>query len=350
MFAKAPAPAGSSGPPGPVATAAAVPDWLRAWLVGGAAACAAVTFTNPFELGGAKKKPEYSSSFRAARNIFKNEGLRGLQRGLAPAYGYQLLMNGIAAVCLFPSRHPACLSAFALELGLYDQLKSLLHRALHPRDHAEIPVAHSLTVAAGLCSGVCGALVASPLFLVKTRLQSQTPAANLAVGFQHKYTGSLNALASIYRTQGFRGLYHGVDASAFRTGLGSAVQLSSYDGIKRAVVRTGHFDEPSPVVHWLSSLLTGFIVAVAMTPADVVATRSYNQPHDPATGRGLYYANPIDCFIKTVRAEGFPALYKGFWVRAHHTHLSPSVGHRGRPANRFRFAPFLLFTFADCRR
>jgi solute carrier family 25 protein 34/35 len=31
-----------------------------------------------------------------------------------------------------------------------------------------------------------------------------------------------------------------------------------------------------------------------------------------AKGKGLLYKNIIDCFIKTLRIEGFWALYKGF--------------------------------------
>ena len=70
------------------------------------------------------------------------------------------------------------------------------------------------------------------------------------------------------------------------------------------------------------------------TPADVVKARIMNQPTDEK-GRGLVYKNSLDCFITTVRGEGFfgkkgdflsknvltvsvSALYKGFlpcWLR-----------------------------------
>ena len=69
------------------------------------------------------------------------------------------------------------------------------------------------------------------------------------------------------------------------------------------------------------------------TPADVVKARIMNQ-HTDEKGRGLVYKNSLDCFITTVKGEGFfgkknflvtvfltlsvSALYKGFlpcWLR-----------------------------------
>jgi solute carrier family 25 protein 34/35 len=36
----------------------------------------------------------YNNVFDVFRKTWKNEGIRGLQRGLMPAYGYQILLNG----------------------------------------------------------------------------------------------------------------------------------------------------------------------------------------------------------------------------------------------------------------
>lgn len=63
--------------------------------------------------------------------------------------------------------------------------------------------------------------------------------------------------------------------------------------------------------------MSGLIAATLGTPADVIRTRVMNQPTDDK-GRGLSYKGPLECLIKTVRAEGFGALYKGFfpiWAR-----------------------------------
>jgi hypothetical protein len=36
----------------------------------------------------------YNNVMDVFRKTWKNEGIRGLQRGLLPAYGYQILLNG----------------------------------------------------------------------------------------------------------------------------------------------------------------------------------------------------------------------------------------------------------------
>lgn len=48
--------------------------------------------------GELAKDPAFEKVYKNVGDVFKktwrNEGLRGLQRGLIPAYGYQVLLNG----------------------------------------------------------------------------------------------------------------------------------------------------------------------------------------------------------------------------------------------------------------
>ena len=59
------------------------------------------------------------------------------------------------------------------------------------------------------------AALGSPLFLVKARIQAYSPA--FPVGAQHHYKNSRDALRSIYREGGLRGLWRGVNAAILRT-------------------------------------------------------------------------------------------------------------------------------------
>jgi len=64
-------------------------------------------------------------------------------------------------------------------------------------------------------------------------------------------------------------------------------------------------------------VVAGLVGTAAACPADVVKSRMMNQSYD-ATGKGLYYANSMDCLRRTVFEEGPLALYKGFltcWIR-----------------------------------
>ena len=66
---------------------------------------------------------------------------------------------------------------------------------------------------------------------------------------------------------------------------------------------------------WLNalgaSMISGVAVVAFMTPFDVVSTRLYNQATD-AKGKGLYYNNVFDCFVKIYRKEGTWGFYKGW--------------------------------------
>ncbi|KAF9166087.1 Mitochondrial oxaloacetate carrier protein [Actinomortierella ambigua] len=287
------------------------PSALLGFISGGLAACGAVTLTNPAEViktrlqlqGELMKtapgtKRIYTNFGQAFMHIAKYEGIRGLQRGLGSAYMYQILMNGT-------------------RLGLYDPIKHSVHALLNT-DPAR--PSHLVNICAGFSGGILSAALASPLFLVKTRLQSWTSHEPSRVGVQHYYKHTPDALRQIYRAGGLKGLYRGVDASMMRTGMGSSVQLPLYDVVKSSLIQYGGL-ENGALCHGLSSLISGFFLCIVMNPFDIISTRMYNQGVDPKTGKGLFYNNPVDCAVKTIRAEGIKALYKGF--TAHYVRIGP---------------------------
>ncbi|KAI8372915.1 mitochondrial carrier domain-containing protein [Radiomyces spectabilis] len=282
------------------------------FVIGGLAACGAVTFTNPWEvvktrlqLQGelvragalAESSRPYHNSFQGLKVVFQHEGLRGIQRGLGVAYIYQVCLNG--------SR-----------LGLYEPVRSGIVNGLGLKsDHTLLAAG----VFSGAVAGMFGALLGSPLFLIKTRRQSYSPVFR-QIGHQHAMGSSFSALREIYRTEGIKGLYRGADAAMARAGVGSAVQMPTYMIGKEILI--DKFGCPDTVsTHFGTSMVTGFLVCIAMNPFDVVSTRMYNQGVDPATGRGLLYKSPVDCFVKMIQTEGVRGLYKGFG--AHFLRIGP---------------------------
>lgn len=230
----------------------------------------------------------YHNSFQGLKVVFEKEGLRGIQRGLGVAYIYQVCLNG--------SR-----------IGLYDPVRDFTIKHLH------IHSSHGLLAAgvfAGAISGISGAMLGSPLYLIKTRQQSYSPVFK-GIGYQHKMDSPFRELAKIYRNEGFRGVYRGVEAAMARAGVGSAVQMPTYMMGKELLI--SRFGMPDTIgTHFGASMFAGLLVCLAMNPFDVISTRMYNQGVDPATGRGLLYNSPIDCFLKSTRTEGIRGLYKGF--------------------------------------
>ncbi|KAI1291506.1 Mitochondrial oxaloacetate carrier protein [Mortierella claussenii] len=288
------------------------PSAFYGFLAGGIAACGAVTITNPAEVIKTRLQLQgelmrqapgstrtYTNFAQAFAHIAKHEGIRGLQRGLGCAYMYQIMMNGT-------------------RLGLYDPIKHSIHQLMgtNPAQNNNM-----VNIAAGGAGGVLSAALASPLFLVKTRLQSYSSHEASRVGHQHYYRHTLDALRHIYKSEGLRGLYRGVDASMMRTGAGSSVQLPLYDVVKQKMITVAGL-ENGALCHGLSSLISGFFLCIVMNPFDIISTRMYNQAPDPVTGRGgMLYKSPVDCAIKTIKAEGVQALYKGF--TAHYLRIGP---------------------------
>jgi solute carrier family 25 protein 34/35 len=222
----------------------------------------------------------YTGIFQGVTVILRNEGFRGLLAGLGTAYCYQVMLNGC-------------------RLGFYEPIRTNLTSLLY-KDPAY--QSFGVNIISGASSGVLGAAVGSPFFLVKTRLQSYSPF--LPVGTQHKYKNALDGFRSIYRNEGIRGLYRGTNAAMVRTGFGSSVQLPTYFFAKRRLQEHLGLEE-GVALHLASSTVSGFVVCCAMHPPDTVMSRMYNQTGDK-------YKSAVDCLMKTVRSEGVLAVYKGF--------------------------------------
>jgi len=295
---------------GPNKSAAENVSTLGGFIAGGLAACGAVTFTNPIELiktrmqlqGELSKKSDapklYKNPIQAFGLIYRKEGIRGLQQGLTCGYYYQLGLNGC-------------------RIGLYEPSRYAITNLLNPSSFKEgekVPQNLWINVLAGFVAGAAGAVVASPFFLIKTRMQSYSGAkaasaqGSQSVGQQTYYKNAADGLLKIYRAEGIVGLFRGVDAAILRTGAGSAAQLPVYNLTKSMLLEYDVVEDNSTGLHFISGAMAGLGVAIVMNPWDVILTRVYNQ-------KGNLYKGPIDCFAKTVKTEGFGALYKGFYAQ-----------------------------------
>ncbi|GAA5821292.1 hypothetical protein JCM11251_004556 [Rhodosporidiobolus azoricus] len=290
------------------------------FVSGALAACTAVTITNPMEVAktrlqldgelqgrkhipaagaaipevhaSAKAGPSgrvYTSAFDCMKKTWANEGLGGVQRGLGAAYTYQVFLNGSRLGFFEPFRHT---------------LNSLA--GLGPNETRAWS-----SVGAGAMSGVVGAVLGNPLFLVKARMQAYSPFN--PVGAQHNYASALDGLRSIVAAEGLKGLARGVDAAMLRTAMGSSVQLPAYNLGKTTFASWGVGDHIG--LYLLSSTFSGGCVLLVMQPADTALTRMYNQSPNSigpdGKPRGLLYKSPIDCLVKTFKTEGFMGWYKG---------------------------------------
>lgn len=91
----------------------------------------------------------YGNPLKSFMKILRNEGYFGIQKGLLPAYAYQILLNGT-------------------RLGMYDPTRRELQILQDNFTDTAGSYPALPMVTAGALSGITGAAIASPLFLVKT--------------------------------------------------------------------------------------------------------------------------------------------------------------------------------------
>ena len=215
--------------------------------------------------GELQARGQYVKMYRGPLNgllvMVRTDGLKAVQAGLAPAMMYQMVMNG-------------------LRLGSY----AMLETAGFVQDsEGQLSLARCTLCSAA--SGLVGGVVGSPLFLVKTHLQTSS-SATIAVGHQHRHRGAVAGLRDLYSAGGVTGLWQGVSASVPRISLGSAAQLVTYSHVNAALAANTRLAEGSWQVNLCGALLSGFVVAVVINPVDVVSTRLYNQPAQVRPMRG----------------------------------------------------------------
>ncbi|XP_046844826.1 peroxisomal membrane protein PMP34-like isoform X2 [Xenia sp. Carnegie-2017] len=98
----------------------------------------------------------------------------------------------------------------------------------------------------GFLAGVINVLITTPLWVANTRMKLQgvnLKSEELSRKVQYKYTGLIDAVHQIYRTEGLRGLWSGTRASLVLTS-NPAIQFTVYETIKRYVRGAGK-DLPS---------------------------------------------------------------------------------------------------------
>ncbi|XP_034460105.1 mitochondrial uncoupling protein 2-like [Hippoglossus hippoglossus] len=151
--------------------------------------------------GGSAKR--YSSTIEAYKTIAREEGVRGLWKGVFPNITRNAIVN-------------------CSELVTYDIIKELILQ--HKLMTDNMPCHFT----AGFAAGFCTTIVASPVDVVKTRFMNSVPG---------QYSGAMNCALTMLIKEGPTAFYKGFVPSFLRLGSWNIVMFVSYEQIKRAVVR-----------------------------------------------------------------------------------------------------------------
>ena len=100
--------------------------------------------------------------------------------------------------------------------------------------------------------------------------------------------------------------------NAQRAAIITALELSTYDSSKTILInQLAMLDGLG--THLTAGAMAGFIATVGALPIDVIKTRMMNQKIlKDGSSKEVAYKGSVDCFLRTIRNEGFSALYKGF--------------------------------------
>ncbi|CAK1581509.1 unnamed protein product [Parnassius mnemosyne] len=281
------------------------------FVIGGLAGAGATIFTNPMDVvktrfqlqGELRARNEHTARYRgifhALYVIARNDGMLALQKGLAPAMLLGFTMNSV-------------------RLGMYHVAEV---QGWTKSKDGDINI--NKTIFWSSASGVMSGLAANPASVVKTRIQAAAHP-SIAVGRQHRYDGMMDAFITIYKTEGVKGFFAGVNATCARLAVGSAAQLTTFSTAKEVLQSYGICQQSPFGLAFFASALSGVMVALAICPFDVTAVRLYNQ--GPASKGELLYNGVFDCLKKIYTTEGVHGLYKGIgplYLRiAPHTTLS----------------------------
>ncbi|ORY02644.1 mitochondrial carrier, partial [Basidiobolus meristosporus CBS 931.73] len=139
---------------------------------------------------------------------------------------------------------------------------------------------------------------------VKVRLQTQTKSHAL-------YRGTAHCFSSIVRYEGVRGLFKGMASPMAGVALVNALAFGVYESALNFQMQGSDGDATYKQM-FIAGIVTGTVNSFVSCPMELAKIRLQNQGPEQLKSRN-YYKGPMDCFLKTYRAGGVVACYRGLW-------------------------------------
>eukprot|EP00276_Gloeochaete_wittrockiana_P020664 CAMPEP_0184336038 /NCGR_PEP_ID=MMETSP1089-20130417/4486_1 /TAXON_ID=38269 ORGANISM="Gloeochaete wittrockiana, Strain SAG46.84" /NCGR_SAMPLE_ID=MMETSP1089 /ASSEMBLY_ACC=CAM_ASM_000445 /LENGTH=314 /DNA_ID=CAMNT_0026660965 /DNA_START=152 /DNA_END=1096 /DNA_ORIENTATION=+ len=175
--------------------------------------------------------------------------------------------------------------------------------------HAEGLGTVQRNILAGLAGGVTEAvLVTTYQETMKVRLIHDRLSPN------PRFKNTFHGISTIFREQGFSGVYKGLGATILRQGSNQAIRFPTYYYLKSWFCDgpDGNFAQNGPILGIVQQIFVGATAGAASvignTPIDVVKTKMQGFEANQ-------YNGVVDCIAKTWKTEGFGGFYKGVGAR-----------------------------------
>lgn len=266
--------------------------------------------------GQSNIKKNYKNISNAFTTIVREEGFKGLYKGVAPN-------------CLGAG------TAWGLYFLFYNSAKK--HMLETSQSGSLGPLKH---MAAGACAGALTTTITNPIWVVKTRLclqygqinsvtepasgatappttLKQAPKEGSLLPESKRYSGTWDALKKVYKYEGVSGLYRGFVPGLLGVSHG-AVQLAAYEEMKKFYLTRYNLpaDHNLGTLQYLTCAALSKLLAASITyPYQVVRARLQDQH--------VNYEGVFDVVRKTWRYESYPGFYKGF--SAYLLHVTPNI-------------------------
>ncbi|KAE9615370.1 hypothetical protein Lal_00048476 [Lupinus albus] len=245
---------------------------------------------------------KYNGTIQGLKYIWRTEGLRGLFKG-----------NGTNCARIVPNS--------AVKFFSYEQAsKGILYMYQQQTGNEDAQLTPVLRLGAGACAGIIAMSATYPMDMVRGRLTVQTEKS------PYQYRGMFHALSTVLREEGPRALYKGWLPSVIGVIPYAGLNFAVYESLKDWLIKSKPFglvndsSELSVTTRLACGAAAGTLGQTVAYPLDVIRRRmqmvGWNHAASVLTGDGggkvpLEYTGMVDAFRKTVRHEGFGALYKG---------------------------------------
>ncbi|XWS38258.1 hypothetical protein CRYUN_Cryun19dG0115900 [Craigia yunnanensis] len=244
---------------------------------------------------------KYNGTIQGLKYIWKTEGFRGMFKG-----------NGTNCVRIIPNS--------AVKFFSYEEAsRGILYLYRHQSGNEDAQLTPLLRLGAGACAGIIAMSATYPMDMVRGRLTVQTEKS------PRQYRGIFHALSTVLREEGPRSLYKGWLPSVIGVVPYVGLNFAVYESLKDWLIKSKPFglvedSELGVTTRLACGAAAGTVGQTVAYPLDVIRRRmqmvGWKDAASVVTGDGkskasLEYTGMVDAFRKTVRYEGFGALYKG---------------------------------------
>jgi solute carrier family 25 folate transporter 32 len=249
-----------------------------------------------------RQVPKYSGFIGAFKTILREEGIRGLYRGLVPiTIGY--------------------LPTWTIYFTVYERAKVFYPQFIreHFADRESATVSHFLSA---LTAGSASSVLVNPIWVVKTRLMIQTGKESNIYGDGKRvthYKGTSDAFTTMYKEEGLGVFYSGLIPSLFGL-LHVGIHFPVYEKLKQVLDcnLTPQHQGGDSLLLWrliVASSVSKMIASTVTYPHEILRTRMQIQSSNAKKETGQAKKSKLLHIITRIyKKEGLRGFYAGYTI------------------------------------